>query len=762
VHLPAIKLVWRSAISLNIIVMNTHLAQSKLRLLAYMLTAIAVPLTMQACRSKDDGAGGSNTQSEKTMGFTKASLTKDQSSFINSQESSAVNWHGWHKDLLKQAASEKKTIFAIIGSGTNPNTLEVLARINESPAICSLLNGHHINVLIDSNLHPDMEFLAASLCMTSQTNASTPILVWFSYQGHPISWNPVERKVSSDIAELISRMSQTIHSMWLEGPEYVLAHSRDDYEKRMVLSNPETLEEAPYTPGVILKAARKSASLFDPTSNTIDNIGNLSPARYVELMVRASHHPDLSPSQREHYLELACLTADHLIIHGLADPLDGGVFSGVQYTTNALPRFSKTLRAQALSMKALYSVYQSTQDPHYLKAADSILAYTKKTLSLDGGGYALGTTYLSDKENDNPCIWTLDEIEAALSEKEFEVASIAFGLNKLGNIPFIDNPNQAYSKKNSLTWKVTIADLASQTSMNSAALTKTLESITGKLAKLRSENPLKPFTENLTTSGSAALFASACLSGYRATGNPSYLEQAKDSLTHTRNSFIDQDGNLHRARFNGSLHSHPAMGADHALVCQAALDLHEVTLDPTWLEFAHDLHSRMNKMLADTNNHHIKEYDGTGYPQPYIVNMYYTIHELDNDSTWGLAHSNAKRLSLRLADETFSPQIEKLEPILRKSALASPTACIDFLTRECIANTKRVYIKTPASPELLATASKYPCQIIAVTDEGAYPELGPETAKLTAGTATVVATVAGQGKTIGSASSAAELDALLK
>ena len=211
--------------------MNLPPTQSKLRLLAHTLIAIAVPLAMQACRPKDNGSGGAGTQSTQTMGYTKATLTQDQSSFISSQASSAVNWSSWHTDLLKQAASEKKTIFAIIGSGTDPNTLEVLARINESPAICSLLNSHHINVLIDSNLHPDMEFLAASLCMSSQTNASTPILVWFSYQGDPISWNPVEPQLSSNIAEIISRMSQTIHSMWLEDPEYALAHSRDDFKK---------------------------------------------------------------------------------------------------------------------------------------------------------------------------------------------------------------------------------------------------------------------------------------------------------------------------------------------------------------------------------------------------------------------------------------------------------------------------------------------------------------------------------------------------
>ena len=35
--------------------------------------------------------------------------------------------------------------------------------------------------------------------------------------------------------------------------------------------------------------------------------------------------------------------------------------------------------------------------------------------------------------------------------------------------------------------------------------------------------------------------------------------------------------------YNNQLNDIPAKGADYVMVCQAALDIHEATLDPEWL-----------------------------------------------------------------------------------------------------------------------------------------------------------------------------------
>lgn len=746
--------------------MNSGRPGPGIRILTLAGSAIAIALIMQACRPKDDSTSQAGTKTQMVEAFTKSPLSRNQSqndnqgltSLLSRQASSPVKWQHWHKDLLKHAASEKKTVFAIIASATDPYTLEVLDRIHDSPSICSLLNDHHLNVLIDSNLHPDLAFMATSVCLRSKSPASSPILVWFSYEGYPISWSSVGQHMTADIAELINRMSHTVHTMWIEDPEYVLKHSGRDFLLQKDLAGPKPITAEEYAPGLILKAIRKSTSLFDPTSNTIDGIGNLNIARYLEMLIRAAQHPDLSTTQSDRYLQIASIIADHLIIHGLTDPLDSGVFSGAQHTTHALPEFSKTLRVQALSMRALYGLYQATRNARYREAADAILEYTLKNLSLDNGGYATGVSYLSDKTGNNPCLWNLEEIKAALTQPEFQVASIAFGLSERGNIPFVDDPQHLHSNKNSLTWKLRMTELSSRTSMDPASLQQVLQSITAKLAKSRSEKSLLPFVEKLETPGSTALLAGALVSAYRATGETSHLEQATKVVNHLRSRFIDQEGNLHRAYFVDSLNNHPATGADYAQFCKAVLDLHEVTLDPSWLELAYDLHMRMNRLLANADNHRIAEYDGSGYPQTYKVEFYVTLHELDNPNTWALAHANAKRLALRHEDEALKSQWNNLESYLLKQSLAAPTSCTDFLAYECMDRAKKVYIKVPAAPELLAAACNHPCQIIAIADGGSYPELGAEAAKVPAGTALVTA----RGKKIGTTSSASELTGLLK
>jgi len=732
------------------------LFQNPLQQIALVLASAFILLAINACRPKAKTSSEDTPKATYEAQLYKNSLASEDSSFIASQTTSAIHWQPWDKSILTHANSEGKTIFAFIGSGTDANAIEILKLLNQSAASSNLLNDHHVNVLIDSNRHPDLEFFAASLCIKSRSPVSTPLLIWFSYEGNPISWVAVGPNSSHDINELISRMSNTVYRLWQDNPEYVLQNSRDDFKRRMK-SSLSTLpkENDPLIP---IRATRQAASLFDPTSNTIDGMGSMSSARYIELLVTASHHPDISDTQKAYYQEVATLVANKNLIQGIIDPLDGGTFSGIQRTTSALPSFTKTLEAQAHTMSALYSLYQVSGDQKHLQAADAILAYTEKHLALPDGGYSLGIVYAENSAQDNPCIWTLEEIEAALTEEEARICTIAFGLRGLGNIPLLDDRDRSYFRKNTLTWKLSLAELATQTSIDTEILKQRLESITKKLAKLRTEKPYKRAKENLTTAGSTALFASSCISAYRVTGNTDHLDRATKTLTTIRQNFLNDSSNLHRSRYNGKLQPHPGSGADHVLVCQAALDLHEVTLDSNWLKFAADIHQRMHLMLGDPATHFIKEYDGTGYPQTYDVNQLYNLRELENTATWAIAYSNAKRLSRQEASDTLKAQYEALTGILLQGASVGPLSSIDFLTADAKLQQKTVYLNTPATSDLSKIAQRSACRIIPIAEGGNYPELNDADAKPPTGSATVIL----RGKVIGTTSNPDELTQLLK
>ncbi|MBT8038160.1 MAG: DUF255 domain-containing protein [Verrucomicrobiae bacterium] len=725
-----------------------------------MVSSIALALfTLNACRPEAKAPHSDISDAIRVAQVHENALPIDKSSFLTSQSNSPIHWQDWDDQLLKHALSEKKTILAFIGSGTDVNTINALNRLNQSPETVRLLNSQHINVLVDSNLNPAIELQTTMLCAVSGTHSPPPLLVWISHEGYPISWIPVGPDANSNIQRTITGINNTVFQFWKSDSAYVLQNSRDSFNgySATILPPPQDKIDT----RIPTRSVRQGASLFDPTSGTIDGLDRISPARFITMLLTASQRPDTTDTQKAHYAKIAELTSNKILLNGLIDPLDGGTYSGIQQITSDLPVFSKTFKSQALTMQALYLLYQKSGDLKHLQAADAILAYTQKHLSLPDNGYALGSIYASGNVQDNPCVWTLEEIEAALTEEETEICTLAFGLHGLGNIPPADDRDRSYFRKNTLTWKLSLNDLATQTALDTSTLKQRLKSITRKLAKIRQKKPLKPVREELSIAGPTALFASSSISAYRATGDTAHLNRATNILTHIRQNFVDSSGNLHKARYHGKLQAQPAEGVDHALVCQAALDLQEVTLDPTWLEFAADIHQRMHRRLGDPVTHRIKESGNTSFPLTETTYQFFNSRALDNDNTWAIAYANAKRLDRQQSNDQLKAQHEALFDILLSTASATPIACVDFLIADAKLHLKTVYLKMPAtgiSSELLQVAIKTPCQIVPVTDKGNYPELDGQATPMPTGTATVVL----QGKIIGTADNANDLSALLK
>lgn len=736
--------------------MAAHSSHSRLFTLVAAITFLASLLILNSCRSGDNDTEDSADISGQEAPYQKSPLREGQSSFLDSQVDSVAEWQSWHKDLFRQAENERRVVFAILGSGTDPKMLNTLSQMNQSATSMNLIKNNHITSLIDSNLHPDMEYYMALICMNSKMQMNSPILIWFSYNGDLISWTPINSIELANIDKLIQRTSNTVNNLWLQSPEYTLDHSRRDHEARSKISIPKPIDTTQDGTPTLIGPISRVRSLFDPVSDKVDNIENLTAARYINFMVMASNLPEQSSNQRQQCLQTAKRVADKMLIYGLIDPLDGGVFNGYQGVGQNIPIFSKTLRAQALSMSALYQLFQSTKDTKYRDAANRIAAFTEKYLTQDDGSLALGITQASGTDQNQFYFWTLEEIKKSLTAQELDIAIHAFEIKGLGNINLSDDPKKIYFRKNILTWKTTLEDLAKRTSMSSAELSQRLDSISKKLLAARSKKLNGLALEKLTTSGSLATYTSACVSGYRATADAAHLKLAEKTLGYIRDHFIDSNNQLQRASYNGRLNGIPAKAADFALVCQAALDLHEASLKPEWLKFAHQIHTQMNQQLQDPETGFIREFNGEGYPRDYPIYSYYNINSIDNDSTWALANSNAKRLSHQIADDSLAKQIEQLDKILLQASRMYPLSSIDYLTRESMARSARVYLKLPVDDGMLAIARANPCQIVPVNNSGTYPELGIKPSEMKAGSCALFI----DGKRIGQASSQQQLKSL--
>ncbi|MGB2402695.1 MAG: DUF255 domain-containing protein [Akkermansiaceae bacterium] len=720
------------------------------------MTFLALLLFLSGCRPKDaDNQNNADLTSQEDA-YVKSPLAEGQSNLLDGQVDSLVEWQSWHQDLFRQANNERRVVCALVGSGTDLEMIKVLASINQSPSLVKLLNNNHINTIIDTNLHPDIEYYMAIVSIISKMNTRMPMLVWFSYEGNLLSWTPINSATPSQLETIIQRTSDTVSTMWLESPEYTLANSQRDHDRRTKVSQPNPFDAGR---GITLSLAgliSKARSLYNPVSDTVDALNKLTPARYINLMLTASSLPEQSTKQRLQCLEIAKRVANKMLLYGLIDPLDGGVYSSYRGNSQSLPTFAKTLRAQAQSMSALYKLYQMTEITQYLKAANRIKTFITQHLAQDNGDLALGMTYLCDNPQDQFEFWTWQEIEKSLTADELDLAIGAFGLSELGNISYVDDPQKIYFRKNILTWKTTPESLAKSKSISTKKLTKLIDSITSKLLAIRSQRPNDVAVEKLATSGSLALYASACISGYRATADAAHLASAEKALSHLRDHYVATNGQLQHSSYNGQLNGIPAKGADYTLVCEAALDLNEATLDPEWLQFAYKIHKQMNKNLRDSSTGFIKESSAELYPRAYPAYNFINLSFIDNDSTWALAHSNAKRLSLQINDDALDKQIIQLEGLILQNTQSSALTSIDYVTRESMARSATFYVKLPMSDTMLAMIYKQPCQIVSVTESGAYPELGIEANEMKAGSCIRFA----NGKRIGQASSLTQLKSL--
>ncbi|NWK56507.1 thioredoxin domain-containing protein [Verrucomicrobiaceae bacterium N1E253] len=692
---------------------------------ASITAAILATLLINACRTSPDDSVNGKEQAQVVPYLHQNNLADAHSSLLRSQANSPIHWQTWSKQVFKDAAKEKKTVFAFIAKGTDTYSVEMLKQLNTSEQTCQILNTHHINILVDGHQDPDLEYFTASLCLKSGTPVSTPLLVWFSYEGIPISWIPISHNSKNNIAEFIARTSHTVSKLWQDSPEYVLQNSREDFTRRMSSSLPDPIEDNDNL--IPVRAIRQAASLYDPTSSTVDGLIGMSVARHINLLVNALQHPDVSATQREHYAQIACQTADTVMLNGLLDPLDGGIYLGIQSTTSALPVFAKDLPSQIYSMEALYNLYRASGKPRYLEAAESIRAFTNKTLALPDGTFSLGIIQAGVHQHENPCMWTLEEIEAALSPEELPICKQAFDIKGLGNIPLVDDRNRTHFRQNTLTWKTSPAELSKRNNIPEKELKEHLQSITKKLAKLRTEKTTNLIQEKLSTAGTMAQLASCLTTAYRATGNTSTLEDARQYLTRIQKQFRNEKGALCHARFNGNLIPRTAVGTDYTLITKAALDLYEVTLDASLLALAKQVHEEMNEALGNSLNHHLTESDGKQYPYPFTPYQFLSFRTLNNTNTWALAYANTTRLATHLPDPSIEAQATELKSILLATAQMSSIVSIDFLTENAKLEHPSVFLSQPISPELLKTASSKPCQIIALPKKpdssGQFPGL---------------------------------------
>ena len=107
-------------------------------------------LFLNSCKDNDTKANQKGIPAKVVPSLHQNNLSKaiNPSNFLLSQADSPVHWQPWDKEVFENAAKEQKTVFVFVGQFSNYQSVEILKKLNSSPAAYEQLNQSHANILL--------------------------------------------------------------------------------------------------------------------------------------------------------------------------------------------------------------------------------------------------------------------------------------------------------------------------------------------------------------------------------------------------------------------------------------------------------------------------------------------------------------------------------------------------------------------------------------------------------------------------------------
>ena len=315
-----------------------HSLQSTIKTACLLGGGVLASLFLTACDDSPQAGEGElpdgffTTPKQTVPRVHRNQIGRAPSGFLSQRATDPCHWQAWSPQVFEDAESEQRLVFTLIGSGRHRETLRLLDKLRESPAIIDILHKNYVCCLADLEMNPDLGTLMALLCAELERPVSVPSMMWLSHEGNPVAWIPLREGDIDDFRDVFGNANIMVEQTWRDSPGYVVRNSRRDNENRQERSLPpsdleDDGEELPDLETVFQGSLRQLTSLYDPASKLIDGTGGLVPAGILNLAALAGSAPGTPEWLAKRALALLEGTCDVLAHAAIRDPLDGGFFS---------------------------------------------------------------------------------------------------------------------------------------------------------------------------------------------------------------------------------------------------------------------------------------------------------------------------------------------------------------------------------------------------------------------------------------------------
>ncbi|KAJ8115685.1 hypothetical protein OPT61_g2717 [Boeremia exigua] len=605
-------------------------------------------------------------------------LNESRSPYVRGHMNNPVAWQQWGPEALELAKKSNRLIFISIGYAAC-HWCHVMERESfENNEVAQLLNDNFIPVKIDREERPDVDRIYMNYVQATTGSGGWPLNAFITPDLQPIFggtyWPGPGSTMGGDhigfvgILEKIRDVWQNQHQRCLDSAKEITTQLREFTEDGNI-SRKDGADHDALDLDLLEEAYQYFQNKYDPECAGFGSAPKFPTPSNLAFLLKLSQYPRavadvVGVKECTQAKDMVLATLDAMNRGGIHDQIGNG-FARYSVTRDwSLPHFEKMLYDQAQLLPVYLDAYLTTKSPEHLSAVHDIATYlTSPPLHSQSGGFfssedADSLYRPSDKEKREGAfyVWTLNEFQDILGERDAEILARYYNVKDEGNVAPEHDAHDELINQNVLEITMTPAELAKQFALEAEEVDQILSNGRQKLRDHREkERPRPALDDKIVVSWNglaigALARTAAALASQDASRSQSYLAAAEQAAAFiSRELYNSSSKTLTRVYREGPGEA-PGFADDYAYLISGLISLYEATFNESYLQWADELQQTQNELFWDKER--LGFFSTSENQQDLLMRL---KDGMDNaePGTNGVSAQNLDRLGALLEDENY-------------------------------------------------------------------------------------------------------------
>ena len=507
-------------------------------------------------------------------------LIDETSPYLLQHAHNPVDWYPWSEEAFERARAEDKPLLVSIGYSACHWCHVMEHESFEDEATAKVMNDNFVNIKVDMEERPDVDQIYMTFVQLTTGRGGWPMTVFLTPDKMPFFggtyYPPTPRYGMPSFQQILTSIADAYRDRRDE-----ILHSAVDVLGELRRVSITDASSTGFSPELLDIAFENFSRTFDAKNGGFGGAPKFPPSMSLEFLLRYWKR-----TGKERALEIVKATAEKMANGGIYDQLGGGFH---RYSVDAVwlvPHFEKMLYDNAQLSRLYLHLFQVTGDEFFKRIAIQILEYVKREMLGPEGGFYSTQDADSEGEEGKFFVWTPDEIERILGQKDAQVFNFFYDVSEEGN----------FEGKNILNVQFTIEAAAKALKISVQDIEAILDRSREKLFAQR-ENRIKPHRDEKILTAWNGLMLAAFAEAAAIFASDDYLNIAMRNADFLL-SELRRDGRLLRTWKDGRAKL-AAYIEDYANLADGLFELYQASGERKYLDDARSLAETMIEQFWD-------------------------------------------------------------------------------------------------------------------------------------------------------------------